>query len=527
MKTKSTLLLIIFCFLAPLSVGFSQSFLTNGLVTYYPLQGNGNDQSGNHFDLNCTDVTFASGLGTNVAAFFSGTASSLCVVSNSFFGWQTNWTWSAWIYVPLSEESSVQALYHEGTTGAYFGLNVYPAANILRVISWNPATTSIWAYVNVPAPMQGQWTDVALTFAATNLNTGVLNVFLNGTLTKTTEFPVAAQPAAVPAVAVLGNGWGFGQSDYRTMPFRGGINNVRFYNRALSAPEVQQLHTYESVSQPDPLMNGLVAYYPFNGSAHDESWNHNDGIVSNALLAADRFGVANSAYSFDGKSSYIKFPSIPALKIRTNLTVALWIKRLNSSAAVLVKGNNLENAYSISLDMDGSVSFSHQDFRVVNHTSFSPAGTWFYAVWTVSAQSAKLYVNGALVDEGAGEEFYTGDGELFLGAFNDPPVGWFYSGSLDEIRIYNRVLSADEALRLYSIESSAGSGSSVVLIKALKPSFYNLIPTRSYQLQISSDMSTWTNHGSPFTATSTSTVYPQYFDVDNWGGLFFRLQVVP
>jgi hypothetical protein len=68
---------------------------------------------------------------------------------------------------------------------------------------------------------------------------------------------------------------------------------------------------------------------------------------------------------------------------------------------------------------------------------------------------------------------------------------------------------------------------SVSLVKAVKPSFYNLSPGTNYQLQVSADLSTWTNQGSAFTATNSSMVYPQYWDVDSWGQLFFRLQVTP
>ena len=46
-------------------------------------------------------------------------------------------------------------------------------------------------------------------------------------------------------------------------------------------------------------------------------------------------------------------------------------------------------------------------------------------------------------------------------------------------------------------------------------------------MQISDDLKTWTNYGTAFTATNISMVYPQYFDVDNWGQLFFRVQSVP
>ncbi len=65
------------------------------------------------------------------------------------------------------------------------------------------------------------------------------------------------------------------------------------------------------------------------------------------------------------------------------------------------------------------------------------------------------------------------------------------------------------------------------LIKAVKPSFSDLLPDTNYQLQVSSDLNNWTNQGAPFTATVPTMVYPQYWDVDHWQQLFFRVQVVP
>ena len=52
-------------------------------------------------------------------------------------------------------------------------------------------------------------------------------------------------------------------------------------------------------------ISGLVAHYPFNGNANDESGNGNDGTVVGATLTTDRFGSPNSAYSFDGVDDYI------------------------------------------------------------------------------------------------------------------------------------------------------------------------------------------------------------------------------
>ena len=112
---------------------------------------------------------------------------------------------------------------------------------------------------------------------------------------------------------------------------------------------------------------------------------------------------------------------------------------------------------------------------------------------------------------------------LCIGDFADPISGRVWNGTIDDIRIYNRALSGSEVQQLYDYES----GPRVGLIKAVKPSFSNLTLTTNYQLQISGDLNNWTNQGSVFTATNTSLIWTQYFDVDNWGNLFFRLQAAP
>ncbi len=70
-------------------------------------------------------------------------------------------------------------------------------------------------------------------------------------------------------------------------------------------------------------------------------------------------------------------------------------------------------------------------------------------------------------------------------------------------------------------------GLQVGLLKAVQPSLTDLLLGTNYQLQVSSDLSNWTNQGSPFTATNPALPYPQYWNVDNWNQLFFRLQITP
>ncbi|HAW52317.1 MAG TPA: hypothetical protein DCX54_08330, partial [Flavobacteriales bacterium] len=52
--------------------------------------------------------------------------------------------------------------------------------------------------------------------------------------------------------------------------------------------------------------DSLIAWWPFNGNAQDESVNNNNGIVGGATLTTDRFNNANSAYDFDGINDFIE-----------------------------------------------------------------------------------------------------------------------------------------------------------------------------------------------------------------------------
>ena len=65
--------------------------------------------------------------------------------------------------------------------------------------------------------------------------------------------------------------------------------------------------------------------------------------------------------------------------------------------------------------------------------------------------------------------------------------------------------------RVLTAQWSLDTPTLVTLIKAVKPSFANLSIGTNYQLQVSGDLTTWTNQGSPFTATNASMIYPQYW----------------
>ena len=74
--------------------------------------------------------------------------------------------------------------------------------------------------------------------------------------------------------------------------------------RKFTAPALALLF---ALSARADITTGLVASYPFNGSAQDASGNGHDGTVSGAILTTDRFGNANGAHAFNGTNSRISF----------------------------------------------------------------------------------------------------------------------------------------------------------------------------------------------------------------------------
>jgi len=123
--------------------------------------------------------------------------------------------------------------------------------------------------------------------------------------------------------------------------------------------------------------------------------------------------------------------------------------------------------------------------------------------------SSSLYQDPeAILNIGAYQYYYAGI------VYNDDFSG--FVGSIDDVRIYNRALSSQEVGELMSPPI-------VNLVKAVTVNFSYLTVGSNYQLQVSSDLNSWTNFGTPFTATNSTMIYSNYWNVSDWNQLFFRL----
>ena len=209
---------------------------------------------------------------------------------------------------------------------------------------------------------------------------------------------------------------------------------------------------------------GLVAYYPFNGNANDESANGTNATVSGATLTADRNRNPDSAYSFDGKNGGIRANVGQEFSV-TSLTLSAWIKIDGSgdnNPRIVAVGPSGSPFQYYSLILEGtsnsrrlwfytskSVSNAYGSFILQNDN------TWHFVAVTYSANSVSFYLDGGLsnaVSVSGGLPAFS-DGVMSIG-YSDNGLDRF-DGSLDEIRIYNRALSDAEIKGLYDQDTAA------------------------------------------------------------------------
>jgi gliding motility-associated-like protein len=216
---------------------------------------------------------------------------------------------------------------------------------------------------------------------------------------------------------------------------------------------------------PSNLQTGLVAYYPFCGNANDASGNGNNGTVNGATLTTDRFGKANSAYSFNGLNSKIEIQNFG--QNPQNFTVNLWYNpEVNGMAGTneflhrCQSTNRLNYIWNLSWGFQSNQNYLHSILvtnsgPIVNQSGNNlPLNIWQLATMTFDGTYKKIYINGVVVDSVSliGQILdYSNKTSIFLGYDSQTD---FFKGKLDDIGIWNRALTAAEIQQYYSSNAS-------------------------------------------------------------------------
>lgn len=211
------------------------------------------------------------------------------------------------------------------------------------------------------------------------------------------------------------------------------------------------------------LDSGLVAFYPFSESANDESGNDLHLINSGATLTTDRFGVSNGAYYFSGSSNLSRIDN-DLLDLMSDFSVSFWINRPGSIEYTFVmskhlSGDDFSGSWGIASYAGGNTitfagtpnwgSGSNPITGVVSENE------WHHITFTYDKSTSgwKSFLDGILSNSGIQTfNIQNTDKDFMIGACM-PNVSNI-TASLDDIRIYNRVIDSSEVLALYNDSTS-------------------------------------------------------------------------
>ena len=229
------------------------------------------------------------------------------------------------------------------------------------------------------------------------------------------------------------------------------------------APTETLLPTTTPTNTPESLnLQGLIAYYSFNGDANDTSGNQHNGITLGASLTDDRLGNPESAYLFDGVDDHITVLNAPELQAGLKpLSVTLWFNSHDLKWDPLVSKflNNSSKDWGIRIregylefgSENGTSAFADYVCRQASKT-IQPV-QWYFAAFVASEPTVSLYLNGEPV--GVCSDFVN----KWVSTIADVEIGrdgygkHYFRGIIDDVRIYNRVLTEQEITQLYNSQS--------------------------------------------------------------------------
>jgi hypothetical protein len=460
--------------------------LSKGLVAFFAMGGNSDDESGCNQTLISSNVIYTTDrLGLpNAAAYFNGTAfmrgNSRVQLAES----AESHTVSVWVKTEDRRHSCL-AGYVNALEGSSSGSRGYQL-----MTSW-PEGTGKYRFMQGNASAQGGW-DYAVENGRTVADgswhhlvgvreNGVARIYLDGVLQdKTTSvLPTFNQTSRLVV------GW-----DGFSPKAKAAIDELRIYNRGLSTAEVAQLYTSESGhdlfdadgdgvnnyregkdgTDPEnrksynPLSKGLVAYYPLDGSATDESGYNRPGVINGGSHAApNRNGKKDRSLQLLSGGGMVAGPT--PFDVNSDYTLSLWVYGNPDGT------EPVQQLVATAPDTEGGIIIRYHtpDFTfegwgyssgwyggdadpppwggiVSNAATFKDQ--WNHLVLTRRGQSTSFYINGILRSRISPTPVTTDSGNIYFGEFQ-----YNFEGSLDDVRIYNRGFNAAQVAQLYYAES--------------------------------------------------------------------------
>jgi len=247
--------------------------------------------------------------------------------------------------------------------------------------------------------------------------------------------------------------------------FNGSIDDVRIYNRALSAGEVAQLYQQGAAkvnkSPTSLLTSGLVGYWTFDGATTtwssatagitgDLSGNFNTGTLTNMNRATSpAIGKIGQGLKFDGVGTAVNVAGSASFNFSGNASISAWIKVASHNGGYRRIVHTGSNRLFLLLNTANKIALATSGTEYDNGFAYTADNKWHLVTGTFNGTSCFVYLDGAFQTSYACGAILTGNNSVRIGAFDG--VNQEFTGGIDDVRIYNRALSASEVLQLYNI----------------------------------------------------------------------------
>lgn len=211
---------------------------------------------------------------------------------------------------------------------------------------------------------------------------------------------------------------------------------------------------------------GLAYEYTFTGNANDVTGDGNTGTAqTGATLTTDRFGAANSAYLFNGSTGYIS--TATQIAAPTVFTINMWFNTTTAGGALIGFNNSQTGAgttydRTIYMNNAGQIVFGvyNAGYDTVRTGTAYNDGNWHMVTASISSAGMKLYIDGTMASSNTSyttpqtNTGYWRIGEQTVGSWPDVSGSGYFKGELDDVDIYNRLLTDNEVYSLQGAEVS-------------------------------------------------------------------------
>lgn len=371
----------------------------------------------------------------------------------------TSFTVEAWV-----KPNAIQGCKIIGKTSASSaipGFSMGLADNVLFCQAMNSWSTNVSATSTDAIPV-GVWSHIAMSWSSG----GYLKGYINGkevinvssgsfSITNTNKMIIGMAP------------W----DNLNQGQFNGKMDEVRVWNDIRTQDEIKaNMHRELAGTE-----SGLVAYYKMsNGSGTtltDNSGNGRTGTLNNgpSWVLSGCFAGPRNCLDFDGTNDYVDCGSPTATRITNNLTISAWVKTSLAAQRTYLTNQwySFNSGILLGLNSSGKIHIAfcqannNWDYHDPNFTVSD--GKWHNIVVTFSSGNLKTYVDGILIDSYTSSKTsitYNGTAHLNIGR-DSGSTEEFWSGSIDEVSIWNQVLTVAE-IRENMAKSLSGNETGLV-----------------------------------------------------------------